>query len=101
MGSGVIEIFPLDVDARPCEMRCQVLSKSEGRGSTGVGGHQIFIFFPEIRISLGVLKRRNQLLESRNEDLGDISASELTVIACFNHHTILPPIFHILKTLLA
>jgi hypothetical protein len=89
MGSGVIQIFSLDIDRRSRKMSGKVFSKCEGSGPAGIGRHKIFIFLPESGVCLSLLKRPNELFEGRNEDLGDIGSPELSIIASFYYHLIL------------
>ena len=50
MGPGVVQVFPLDINPRPCKMLCKVFCKCEGRGPAGIATHQRNVLLPECRV---------------------------------------------------
>ena len=53
MGSGMVEIFTLDVNLCPAESLTEVLQVGYGRGASRVTGHERHVLFPEGWIRLG------------------------------------------------
>ena len=47
VGAGVVEVLSFDIDFRPAKMMGQIVGKGDGRGSAGIGAHDMLIFLPK------------------------------------------------------
>ena len=86
VGAGVVEVFPFDEDARPSEVFRQVLRIGDGRRSAGVGAHEGLVLVPEGRVGLRRLERGREFVEGGDENLGDVAAPEVPVVAAPVRH---------------
>ena len=85
VGAGVVQVLALDVDTDPTEALAQVLGQGERGCAAAIARHQPFVRLPERGVAPGTLERVLELIERRDQNLGDIGAAEPRVVASVTH----------------
>jgi len=79
--SGVIQVFTFAINLKPTSSHLRkIIEPGHGSRPAGIGLHDVYVFFPELWVSLCFLESLDEFVKGRGQDFWNEFSSIITVV---------------------